>query len=83
MDNNTEILLSNSDKVVNGLSLMLKSAKIGPLLYNHVDLSVGLMVVELAKRAPDNPEWFPKGKWATIQNIQSNIESELSKIKWN
>ena len=28
----------------------------------------------------DNPEWFPKGKWATLQHIQTLLEEEARAI---
>mgnify|MGYP003661852163 FL=1 len=28
------------------------------------------------RRAEDKPEWFPKGKWATLQVIESYLEND-------
>jgi hypothetical protein len=36
--------------------------------------------VEAAKRAEDRDEWFPRGKWATIQAMQEAIEQELGNL---
>ena len=30
----------------------------------------------LLKAAPDTAEWFPKGKWATIQEIERQLDLE-------
>lgn len=75
------INLSNSPSVINGLSQMLTAA-IGPHEYQltYVDIPLALFIVEIAKRAEDRPEWFPRGRWATIQSIESNIEDELSNL---
>lgn len=35
----------------------------------------------LLKAAPDNPEWFPKGKWATLQAMEQKLE-EKAKEFW-
>jgi len=29
---------------------------------------------------PDRPEWFPKGKWATIQHVAKQLEDEAKQI---
>ncbi len=29
---------------------------------------------------PDRPEWFPKGKWATIQSMAKQLEAEATEI---
>ena len=61
-----------------GLKLMMNEA-IGAnnMVDVFVPLPTALLIVFLAQRAEDKPEWFPHGKWATIQLIQSAIETEL------
>jgi hypothetical protein len=78
-----DIMLSDSSRVLDGLSLMLK-AVIGDhdLIFNYVHLSTALLLVAIAKRAPDHAEWFPRGKWATIQNIEGRIDQSLNEIAW-
>jgi hypothetical protein len=43
----------------------------------HVDVQLSLLVIEAAKRAEDRDEWFPRGKWATVQAMQARTEREL------
>ncbi len=31
----------------------------------------------LLKKCEDLPEWFPKGKWATIQDIESQVDAAV------
>lgn len=73
------VLLSDSDRVIDGLRDMMTAA-VGDheYVYNHVDVTVALLVLEAAKRAEDREEWFPRGKWATIQNIQAATEQQLA-----
>lgn len=66
--------------VVDGLGLMLESALGGSHGYTNsrfVEVPIALLVIEIAKIAEDREEWFPCGKWATIQMIQERIEREL------
>ena len=67
-------------RTVDGLGLMLESAFGGPHGYtdtNLVEVSTALFIVEIAKVAEDREEWFPCGKWATIQAIQAQIEKQI------
>jgi len=75
------VLLSDSKSVQAALSDMLTAA-IGLHGYHlsWVDVSVALLVIECAKRAPDREEWFPRGKWATIQAMQQATERELRNL---
>lgn len=75
------IRLSDNGKVLYGLSLMLEAA-IGPhdMIHSHVDVPTALLVIEAAKRAEDSEDWFPRGKWATIQAVQSAIEKQLATL---
>jgi hypothetical protein len=34
-------------------------------------------LVLLLKKCEDRPEWFPRGKWATIQHIEGQISSAV------
>ena len=72
------VLLSESSRVVDGLSLMMEAA-VGPHDYVHgyVDVPVALLIIEVAKLAEDRPEWFPRGKWATIQAITERARLQL------
>ena len=72
------VRLSKNYSTREGLALMMDAA-IGAnnLIDVFVPLETALLIVTLAKRAEDKPEWFPHGKWATIQLIQSAIETEL------
>jgi len=74
------ILLSNSSRVIDGLENMLEEA-IGPHGYagSYVSIETALLIIEIAKRAEDKPEWFLRGKWATIQELQGRVETEISK----
>lgn len=75
------ILISSRDRVLDGLRDMLEAA-IGPhdYVFSYVELPIALLIIEAAKRADDKPEWFPHGKWATIQNIQDAVEVELGEF---
>jgi len=34
-------------------------------------------LVLLLKKCEDRAEWFPKGKWATIQHIESQVDAAV------
>mgnify|MGYP000314132716 CR=1 FL=1 len=70
--------LSDSGRVLDGLRSMMESA-IGPHEYvqGYVEVPVALLLIEIAKRAEDRNEWFPRGKWATIQAIQGEVERQM------
>jgi hypothetical protein len=72
------VLLSDSSKVVDGLSAMMDAA-VGPhdSVYSYVSVEIALLIVEIAKLAEDRAEWFPRGKWATIQAIEERIQLQL------
>ena len=44
------------------------------------EVPIALYIVEIAKIADDKEEWFPLGKWATIQAIQGRIEKEITTL---
>lgn len=48
-----------------------------------VPIEIALLVVEIAKRAEDRPDWFVRGKWAMIQAIQDRIAIEIAIIMEN
>lgn len=75
------VLLTDSGIVRDGLADMLTAA-IGDHAYDlrHVEVSLALLVIEAAKRADDRKDWFPRGKWATVQAMQNRTERELSKM---
>lgn len=72
------VQLADSDSARRGLEDMLTAA-IGEHGYRlwFADLSVALLVIEAAKRADDRTDWFPRGKWATVQSMQERTEHEL------
>jgi len=45
-----------------------------------VDVPTALFIIEVAKLVNDREDWFPHGKWATIQAIQERIETELKAL---
>ena len=78
------VQIAGSEMVKDGLCLMLDAASDGMsgLLDGGklVDVSTALLVIEIAKRAEDRDEWFPCGKWATIQAIQGRCDDELNTL---
>ena len=67
---------------VEGLGLMLEAA-LGPHGYTNsrlVEAPIALLIIEIAKMTEDRDEWFPCGKWATIQAIQGRVEKELKTL---
>lgn len=69
-------------RVVDGLHLMLEAA-LGQDDYTDsrlVEIPIALLIIEIAKIAEDRDQWFPSGKWATIQAIQGRVEKELKKL---
>jgi hypothetical protein len=72
------VWLTDSDSVRDGLEAMLTAA-IGAHGYGlgFVEPGLALLVIEAAKRAQDRADWFPRGKWATVQAMQDRVELEL------
>jgi hypothetical protein len=72
------VRLTDSDSVRDGLEAMLTAA-IGEHGYGlgFVEPGLALLVIEAAKRAEDREDWFPRGKWATVQAMQERVEREL------
>ena len=75
------VLLTDSGTVQCGLEDMLTAA-IGEHAYvlRHVDVPIALLVIEAAKRAEDRDDWFPRGKWATVQAMQQRVEPQLERM---
>ena len=75
------VLLTNSHRVRDGLEDMMTAA-VGEHGYvlRHVPVELALLVIEAARRAEDRPEWFPTGKWATIQAMRERVDDELQKM---
>lgn len=76
------VQLSDSSRVLDGLRDMLAAA-LGDehdYVHSHVEVPVALLIIEAAKRADDRPEWFIRGKWATIQAIQAATDKQLSTL---
>lgn len=68
--------------VLDGLRAMMEfMTESNEWISSSVDVPMALFIVEVAKRAPDKAEFFPHGKWATIQAIQERIDKELDKLK--
>ena len=64
-----------------GLDVMMTAA-LGEqsLVHTWVSVETALLIVAVARVAPDHPEWFPCGKWATIQVIQARIDEWLATV---
>lgn len=69
------VLISENEGVRDGLNGMIEAA--GPQMrigeFEHPDVAAAVIV--LAAEAEDRPEWFPRGKWATIQALQARVEA--------
>ena len=78
------IEISVNSQVKAGLAAMLEAA-IGPnkIVQSFVSCNWALMIIAIAERADDKEEWFPHGKWATIQAIQGRIDKELDMLEWD
>ena len=77
------VLLSDNSTTREGLRDMMDAADdAGELVQIYVDPQTALLIIEVAKRAKDTPEWFPRGKWATIQAIKDRVERTLDQIQW-
>ena len=64
-----------------GVAAMLETI-IGPneLVQPYVSVETGLLIIEIAKRVDDRVEWFPRGRWATIQMVQHKIDLEFGRV---
>ena len=75
------------EKTRDGLALMMNAALNEPEESGHyidyprfVEIQEALLIIEIAKRAEDKAEWFPHGKWATIQALENRVGEELGKL---
>jgi hypothetical protein len=82
---NTELFkLTDSQNVKEGLQKMAES--LCPIDFFDaeqwvaywVEVPQALFLVEVMKRAEDRAEWFPHGKWATIQSFQDRIDKAIT-----
>ncbi len=75
------VYIGGSNHVLDGLGVMLEAALSDhDLVRGWMGVPTLLYVLEIAKRAEDRPEWFPHGKWATIQSLQVKVEKALDGI---
>lgn len=58
-----------SPAIVSGMELALGQDFIGVESYDRM-----AWIVLLLKKLEDRPEWFPRGKWATIQEIERQLD---------
>lgn len=49
-------------------------------VYGWLSCEKASWLIELMKVAPDNDEHFPCGKWATIQQLQGNVEAYAKRV---
>ena len=78
------IKISNCPLVREGLEDMLNEGNrdLGWMIEDKILLETGhaLLIIEVAKLAEDKEKWFPRGKWATIQNMQAACDKQLAKL---
>lgn len=75
------ILLSLNSRTIDGLrDLMAAADDAAELVHPHVDISVAMLIAAVARRSEDRPEWFPAGRWATIQSIETAINKQLDHL---
>lgn len=74
----------DSKMAFDGIRKMLAGVKMEWLVDGGqwVDVEQALLIIEIAKRSEDREEWYPLGKWATIQAMQSRVDAELNKLSW-
>ena len=75
-----EIQIVDGAKQLDGLTDMMESVGEARLVTAWTDIATALLIIEVAKRAVDKAEWFPRGKWATIQSVQRRVDIELTKL---
>ena len=78
------VLITENPTVKAGLEKMMAAA-MGENGYvaTFVEVPVALYIIVVAKRAMDYGDWFPHGKWATIQAVQSRVEKEFEALFGN
>ncbi len=42
-----------------------------------IEASLVLELLKFAEHAEDRPEWFPRGKWATIQALEQRLDEKI------
>jgi hypothetical protein len=69
-------------KALDGIKILLDKV-LGPndIAQPYMEVRDVLLVIEIMSRACDRVEYFPHGKWGTIQALQDKIDFELDKIK--
>lgn len=83
--NSDLFILSESQSVREGLQHMLET--LCPIDFytaeqwtkSWMEIAPILFLIEIAKRAEDKEEYFPRGKWATIQAIQGRLDEAITK----
>jgi hypothetical protein len=77
------VLLSDSEKVVDGLRKMLVDMDEDYIEYipsKLIEIEKALFIIVIAKKGLDKEEYFPRGRWATIQAIEERIAAELDRL---
>jgi hypothetical protein len=75
------IRLADHSRTLDGLRQMMEEIDdAAELVQAHVDVSIALLIAEIGRRAEDRPEWFPSGKWATLQHIQASIDRQIGSL---
>ncbi len=60
-----------------GIILALATVDFGDL-FSWVSLERAAWMFFVLRSLPDRPEWFPKGKWATLQEIERQLDKEAA-----
>jgi len=60
--------VSLSERTVDALNLLDIGSFYGVMLPDDIAFTVLIL-----RRLEDRPEWFPRGKWATIQEIERQL----------
>ena len=75
------IHLTDSGMVLHGLRSMMEAAVgMHEMVHMEVPIETALLIIECAKRAPDDPAWFPRGQWATIQALEARVNLHLDPL---
>jgi len=78
------VRIAGSDETQEGLAAMLDAAEqdMGNLIRDSklVDVPTALLVISVSERADDRIEWFPGGRWATIQLIQYRCDVAMQSL---
>lgn len=75
------LFIEISEPVRAGLARMMDAMLVEKhqfVVCRHVDLALATLIIYLAKMADDySVEWFPKGKWTTIQILEDKVDQVL------